>query len=66
MSKKEIMVSSSDDSDRVEDPAFGDYLRDLDRDQVRIIIRLELRRFRKPTTLITGLPDSEMEKVARD
>jgi translation initiation factor 1 len=60
------MVSSSDDADRVEDPAFGDILRDLDRDQVRIIVRLELRRFRKPTTLITGLPSGEMEKVARD
>ena len=62
-----IMVASSgDDSDKIEEPAFGDILRDLDRDQVRIIVRLELRRFRKPTTLITGLPPAEMEKVARD
>jgi translation initiation factor 1 len=66
MPRKAIMVSTSDDSDRVEEPAFGDILRDLDRDQVRIIVRLELRRFRKPTTLITGLPPSENEKVARD
>ncbi|MDA4130987.1 MAG: stress response translation initiation inhibitor YciH [Thaumarchaeota archaeon] len=60
------MVASSDDVDRIEDPAFGDLLRDLDRDQVKIIVRLELRRFRKPTTLVSGLPGSELEKVARD
>jgi translation initiation factor 1 len=69
MSTKEPLVSSSSNSDKeVEDLAFGDYLRDLDRDQVRIIIREETRRFRKPTTLISGLPTErgELQKVAHE
>jgi translation initiation factor 1 len=51
-----------------DDVSFNDFLEDLDRDQVRIIIRVETRRFRKPTTLISGLPDErgELEKVARE
>jgi translation initiation factor 1 len=60
---------SSPDSDRdLEDVAFGDILKDLDRDQVRIIIREETRRFRKPTTLILGLPNErgELERVAQE
>jgi len=56
------MNSNDDDVD------FNDYLEDLDRDQVRIIIRVETRRFRKPTTLISGLPTErgEIQKVSRE
>ena len=49
-------MNSNDD-----DVNFDDYLEDLDRDQVRIIIRVETRRFRKPTTLISGLPSERGE-----
>jgi len=56
-------MNSNDD-----DVNFNDYLEDLDRDQVRIIIRVETRRFRKPTTLISGLPTErgEIQKVSRE
>jgi translation initiation factor 1 len=56
-------LNSNDD-----DVNFNDYLEDLDRDQVRIIIRVETRRFRKPTTLISGLPNErgELQKVSRE
>ncbi len=51
-----------------EDPNFNEYLEELDKDQVRIIIRVETRKFRKPTTLIIGLPDErgELQKVTHD
>jgi translation initiation factor 1 len=60
-------VSSDSDKD-VEEIAFGDILKELDRDQVRIIIREETRRFRKPTTLIMGLPTErgELDRVAHE
>ena len=60
--------SSSDSGKNADEIDFGNILRDLDRDQVRIIIRLEMRRFRKPTTLITGLPTErgELERVTHD
>lgn len=45
---------------------FEDYLQDLDKDQVRIIIRVETRRFRKPTTLISGLPKDSLESVSHE
>ena len=59
---------SSDIDKDLEDVAFGDILKELDRDQVRIIIREETRRFRKPTTLIMGLPTErgELERVAQE
>jgi len=62
------MVSASDSDEEIEDIAFGEILKDLDKDQVRIIIRSEMRRFRKPTTLITGLPTErgELQKVTHD
>jgi translation initiation factor 1 len=43
-------------------------LEELDKDQVRIIIRVETRKFRKPTTLIIGLPQErgEMERVTHE
>ncbi len=56
------MASIDDDVD------FKDYLQDLDKDQVRIIIRVETRRFRKPTTIISGLPNERgsLEKVSHE
>lgn len=65
-------TASRSDSDvddiREEDLTFGEVLKELDRDQVRIIIREETRRFRKPTTLISGLPTErgELERVAHE
>lgn len=62
------MVSEPSESDKnLEDVAFEDVLKELDRDQVRIIIREETRRFRKPTTLIMGLPNErgELQRVAQ-
>jgi translation initiation factor 1 len=51
-----------------DDTSFGDIIKDLDRNEVRIVIREETRRFRKPTTIISGLPSErgEIEKVAHD
>lgn len=56
------------DKNNLKDVAFGDILKELDRDQVRIIIREETRRFRKPTTLIMGLPKErgELQRVAQE
>ena len=51
------MVSSDD---------FDEYLQDLDKDQVRIIIRVETRRFRKPTTLISGLPKDSLQNISHE
>jgi len=58
------MPSKNDD----DDVNFSDYLQDLDKDEVHIVIRVETRRFRKPTTLISGLPkkDGSLEKVSRE
>jgi translation initiation factor 1 len=62
------LVSDSESEKDIEDIAFGDILKELDRDQVRIIIREETRRFRKPTTLIMGLPNErgELQRVAHE
>jgi len=58
------MASKADD----DDIHFKDYLQDLDKDEVHIIIRMETRRFRKPTTLVSGLPkvDGSLERVSRE
>jgi translation initiation factor 1 len=51
-----------------DDPAdsagLNDILKELDRSEVRIVVRVEERRFRKPVTIIHGLPDSK-EELAR-
>lgn len=51
-----------------EEPSFNEFLEELDKDQVRIIIRVETRKFRKPTTLISGLPQArgELQKVSHE
>ena len=50
------------------DNLFSDVLRELDAEQSRIIVRLELRRFRKKTTVIEGLSGSQesLANVARE
>jgi translation initiation factor 1 len=49
------------------DSLFTDVLRELDAEQSRIIVRLELRRFRKKTTVVEGLSGSSeaLSDVAR-
>lgn len=51
-----------------EEPSFNEFLDELDKDQVRIIIRVETRKFRKPTTLIAGIPQArgELERLSRE
>lgn len=46
---------------------FGDVLKHLDREGAQVVVRLETRKFGKPTTVIWGLPGSkeELERVAR-
>jgi len=41
-------------------------LEELDRSEARIVVRLEFRRFRKPVTIIQGLPGGRLEEVARE
>jgi len=41
-------------------------LEDLDRSEARIVVRLEFRRFRKPVTIIQGVPEGRLEEVGRE
>lgn len=41
-------------------------MEELERSEARIIVRLEFRRFRKPVTIIQGLPAGRLEEVARE
>jgi len=41
-------------------------LAELDRSEAHILVKLEFRRFRKPVTIIQGLPESRLEEVARE
>jgi translation initiation factor 1 len=41
-------------------------LEELDRSEARIVVRLEFRRFRKPVTIIQGLPNSRLAEIARE
>ena len=43
------------------DEGFEDILAELDREEARIKIRMEMRRFGKPTTVIEGLKMSEKD-----
>ena len=40
---------------------FEDVLKHLDREATRIMVRVETRKFHKPTTVIQGLPKSKEE-----
>jgi translation initiation factor 1 len=41
-------------------------LEELARSEARIVVRLEFRRFRKPVTIIQGLPGSRLAEIARE
>jgi len=43
------------------DEGFEDILAELDREEARVKIRMEMRRFGKPTTVIEGLKMSEKD-----
>ena len=49
-------MSSSD-----EEPGFDDIVAELDREEARVKVRMEMRRFRKPTTVIEGLKMNEKD-----
>ena len=49
-------MSSSD-----EEEGFDDIVAELDREEARVKVRMEMRRFRKPTTVIEGLKMSEKD-----
>jgi translation initiation factor 1 len=51
-----VAVSSKDP-----DEGFDDILAELDREEARIRVRMEMRRFGKPTTVIEGLKMSEKD-----
>ena len=44
-----------------QDEGFDDILAELDREEARVKIRMEMRRFGKPTTVIEGLKMSEKD-----
>jgi len=41
-------------------------LEELDRSEARIVVKLEFRRFRKPVTIIRGIPNGRLADVARE
>ena len=55
-SKRPKVVSSEQPEE-----GFDDILAELDREEARIRVRMEMRRFGKPTTVIEGLKMSEKD-----
>ena len=43
-----------------------DALEELDRAEARMVVKLEFRRFRKPVTIIKGIPNTRLEEIARE
>jgi translation initiation factor 1 len=41
-------------------------LAELDRSEARIVVKLEFRRFRKPVTIIRGIPNTRLGDIARE
>jgi translation initiation factor 1 len=41
-------------------------LEELDLSEARIVVKLEFRRFRKPVTIIRGLPIGRLDEIARE
>jgi translation initiation factor 1 len=41
-------------------------LQELDRSEARVVVRLEFRRFKKPVTIIQGIPEARLVEVARE
>jgi translation initiation factor 1 len=48
-------------SARDEEEGFDDIVAELDREEARVKVRMEMRRFRKPTTIIEGLKMNEKD-----
>ena len=44
-----------------EEEGFDDIVAELDREEARVKVRMEMRRFRKPTTIIEGLKMNEKD-----
>ncbi|HUI01594.1 MAG TPA: stress response translation initiation inhibitor YciH [Nitrososphaerales archaeon] len=44
-----------------EDEGFEDIVAELDREEARVKVRMEMRRFRKPTTVVEGLKMNEKD-----
>ena len=44
-----------------EEEGFDDIVAELDREEARVKVRMEMRRFRKPTTVIEGLKMNEKD-----
>ena len=40
-------------------------LEELDRSEARVVVRMEFRRFKKPVTIIQGIPESRLVEVSR-
>ncbi len=41
-------------------------IEELDLSEARIVVKLEFRRFRKPVTIIRGLPTGRLAEIARE
>jgi translation initiation factor 1 len=48
-------------STRDDEEGFDDIVAELDREEARVKVRMEMRRFRKPTTIIEGLKMNEKD-----
>jgi translation initiation factor 1 len=44
---------------------INDIVKELDREESKIVIRLEMRKFRKPTTVVDGMPGSTIPEVTK-
>ena len=53
------MNQDSDIEDFGLEASFKEVIQELEKEESRIVIRLELRKFRKPTTVIEGLSKDE-------
>lgn len=68
--KANIQLPSNKNSDRilsaVRDETDFNPLAELDRSEARVVVRMEMRRFRKPVTIIQGLPSPRLSEIARE
>ena len=48
-------------SSQDEDEGFDEIVAELDREEARVKVRMEMRRFRKPTTVVEGLKMNEKD-----
>lgn len=54
--RKEVKTQQDED-------LFSEVLRELDAKQSRIVVRLEMRKFQKPTTIIQGLKGNKTDLI---